>query len=188
MEKNQEDRLEPEIEVIHDPEDYPSSSGYTRIPRPKSSKKWMLIPMILAGVVLLTVGLWVILSSGFISLQKPSETPEFKALQTEVQKLRAETAPVKQEIQTLQEGQKALQEQTTALKNQITVLAQKAENVMKKKPASKVISYKTHQGDTVGLVAKKFHVQPEEIRRWNRLPSKSRLQPSQRIIIYSPVP
>ncbi len=188
MEKIQEDRLEPEIEVIHDPEDYPSSSGYTRIPRPKSSKKWLLIPIILAGVVLLTGGLWMILSAGFISFQKPSETPEFKALQTEVQKLRAETAPVKREIQTLQEGQKALQEQTTALKEQLTVLAQKAETAMKKTPSSKVISYKTHQGDTIGLIAKKFHVQPEEIRRWNRLPSKSRLQPGQNILIYSPIP
>jgi LysM repeat protein len=193
MEKYQEDRLEPEVGVIHEPGDHPSPSGYPKITRPPSKKKGgvVLISIILVGVAFLVMGLWVVISAGFIPFQpfqKQSESPEFKALKEEFQKLRAETDPLKKEIQSLQEGRKTLQEQVTALKDQLTVLARKSEGLGGKKEAPKAIVYKTQKGDTLNSIANKFHVRPEEIRRWNRLPSKGKPQPGQNITIYSPTP
>ncbi len=188
MEKYQEDRLEPEVGVIHEPEDYPSSPGYPKITRPPSKKKGVLVSIILVGVAFLAMGLWMILPAKFIPFQKQSESPEFKALKEEVQKLRAEADPLKKEIQSLQEGQKTLQEQVTALKDQLTVLAKKTEGLGEKKAAPRAILYKTQKGDTLNSIANKFHVRPEEIRRWNRLPSKGKPQPGQNITIYSPTP
>lgn len=188
MENHHEDRLEPEVEVIHEPEAYSSSSGYRGITRPPSSKKWILIPIILIGIVFLAMGLWMVLPTEFSLFKGSAESPEFKTLQAEVQKLRTESDLLKKEIQSLQEAQKALQEQVTALKDQLTVLAKKTETMGEKKPVPRAILYKSQKGDTLNSIAKKFHVHPEEIRRWNRLPLKSQPQPGQKLTIYSSIP
>ena len=188
MEKYQEDRLEPEVGVIHEPEDYPSSPGYPGITSPPSKKRGVLISIILVVVACLAMGLWMVLSAGIIPFQKQTESPEFKALKEEVQKLRTEADPLKKEIQSLQEGRKTLQEQVTALKDQLMVLAKKTESSVEKKAAPKAILYKTQKRDTVGSIANKFHVRPEDIRRWNRLSSKGNPPSGQNITIYSSTP
>lgn len=188
MENHHEDRLEPEVEVIHEPEAYSTSSEYRRNTRPPASKKWMLIPIILIGIVFLAMGLWAVLPTEFSPFREPAESPEFKALKAEVQKIKAESDPLKKEIQSLQEMQKALQDQVTALKGQLTVLAKKPETPADKRPASKAILYKSQKGDSLNSIAKKFQVHPEEIRRWNRLPQKSQPRPGQKLTIYSAIP
>ena len=188
MENHHEERLEPEVEVIHEPEAYSTSSGYQKITRPPSSKKWVLIPSILIGIVFLATGLWIVLPSEFSPFKGPAESPEFNALKAEVQKQKAEADPLKKEIQSLQEAQKGLQEQVTALKGQLTVLAKKTEATAEKKSAPKAILYKSQKGDTLNSIAKKFHVHPEEIRRWNRFALKSQPKPGQKLTIYSTIP
>ncbi len=190
-----EERKEPKVEVAHEPDECSSSSGYQGRTHPASSKKWLFIPIILVGLVVLALGLWMVLPPGFIPTQKQSESPEFKALKEEVQKLKGESSPLKNEIQSLQEGQKglegqvkALQEQATAIKEQLTVLAKKPETHGVKKAAPKATTYKIKKGDTFNSIAQKFHVQPDDIRHWNRLSSKNKPQPGQTITIYSSIP
>ncbi len=184
MEKNREDRIEPEVEVGHEPEQISSSSRHPGVRRPSSMKKLGLVPVFLIGLVILALGLWMFLPPGILSNNKPEESPEVKALKEEVQRLRSEISPLKNDLQALQAEQKALQERLAALKDDLTGLAKKTETQGDKKASPKAIVYKIQKGDTFSSIAKKFQVRPEDIRRWNRLPSKRIPKPGKTITVY----
>ena len=155
----------------------------------------MLVLIVLIGTIGLGFGLWILLQSGMVSGKKQPESPELLALKGEVQKLKGEIDPLKNEIQSLKEELKAFQERTkvlqgqvSALKDQLAGLANKKDSKGYKKPAPKVIIYKIKKGDTLVSVAKKFRVRPDDLRRWNHLPLKGKLNPGQIITIYSPTP
>ena len=195
MEQDREDRKEPEVEVNHEPEEYSSPTGYQGPKRSFALNKWVLVTILLLGTFGLAFGLWMVLQSGVFFSKKQPESPELSALRAEVQKLRVELDPLKNEIQSLKEEQKAFQERTkvlqgqvTALKDQLTVLAKKRDSQGDKKPTPRVIVYKIQKGDTLASIAKKFRVGPDDLRRWNRLPSKGKLKPGQTITVYSPTP
>jgi LysM repeat protein len=195
MEQHGEDRKEPEVEINDESEDYTSPLDYQKPKRTFSLKKWVLFPILLLGTTGLAFGLWMILQSGIFSGKKQPETPELNSLRTEVQKLKGEIASLKNEFQFLKEEQKAIQEwtkvlqgQVTAFKGQLTVLAKKKDSQGDKKPKSKVVVYKIQKGDTLVSIAKKFRVDQDDLRNWNRLPSKGNLKPGQTITIYSPTP
>ena len=193
MEQHGEDRKEPEVEVNHQPEEYSSPTSYQSPRRSFALNKWVLGPILLLGTSGLAFGLWMALQSG-VGKKQP-ESPELSALRTEVQKLRVELDPLKNEIQSLKEEQKAFQERTkviqgqvNALKDQRMVLTKKKDSPGDKKPSPKVIVYKIQKGDTATSIAKKFRVGSDDLRRWNRLPSKGKLKPGQIITVYSPTP
>ncbi len=194
MNEQLEDRKEPKVEINSETEEYfsPSSRGGSR--RSFSFNKRMLVFVVLIGTVGLGFVLWILLSSGMVSSKKQLESPELLALRGEVQKLKGEIDPLKKEIQFLkgeltafQDRTKVLQEQLSALKDQF-VLAAKKDSKGYKKPAPKAVIYKIKKGDTLVSVAKKFRVRPDDLRGWNRLPLKSKLNPGQTITIYSPTP
>jgi LysM repeat protein len=197
MEPHEEDRKEPEVEVNQESDEYSSPSGFKKPKRSFAFKKWLLVPIFILGATLLAFGLWMISQSGVFSGKKQPEIPELNALRTEIQKLKDEIAPLKNEFQFLKEEQKAIQEwtkalqgQVTALKDQqkLTILAKKKDSQGDKKPRPKVIVYKIQKGDTLASIAKKFRVVQDDLRNWNRLPSKGNLKPGQTITIYSPTP
>ncbi|MFH0786372.1 MAG: LysM peptidoglycan-binding domain-containing protein [Pseudomonadota bacterium] len=184
MEKHREDRIEPEVEVGHEPEQLSSSSRHPGGARRSSMKKWGLAPVFLIGLVILALGLWIFLPPGILSVKEPEESPEVKALKEEVQKLRSEISPLKNDLQALQSEQKALQERLAALKDDLTGLAKKTETQGEKKASPKAIVYKIQKGDTLRSIARKFKVRPEDIRHWNRLPSKRIPKPGKTITVY----
>jgi LysM repeat protein len=183
MEKYYQDRIEPEVEVIHAEEHRSSSVKQNEANRWSFLKKRGLIPYSLAGLGILVLGLMV--AAGFFSGKKPEESPEFKALKEEVKKLSAQTDPLKNEIQTLRAEQKVQQEQLTVLKEKVAVLTKKPEGRGTHSAPKKLISYKIKKGDTIQSIAQKYQVQQEDIRRWNHLPPKGRLKPGQKVIIHS---
>lgn len=184
MEKHHEDRIEPEVEVGHEPEQLSSSSRHPGVTRPTSLKKLGLVPIILVGLVILALGLWIFLPPGILSNKQQEGSTEVKALKEEVQKLRSEISPLKNDLQALQTEQKALQERLAALKDDLTGLAKKTEAQGDKKASPKAIVYKIQKGDTLRSIAKKFKVRPEDIRHWNRLPSKRIPSPGKTITVY----
>jgi LysM repeat protein len=184
MDMHREDRLEPEVEVGHEPEQFSSSSRQPGVSQQSFLKKWGLIPTFLVGLVILALGLWMFLPPGMFSNKKQEESPEFKALKEEAKKLRSETSLLKNDIQSLQAEQKAFQEQLAAFKDKITVLAKKSESQDEKKASPRAIVYKIKKGDTLGSIAKKFQVRPEDIRRWNGLSSKSIPKPGKITTVY----
>ena len=195
MEQNREDRKEPEVEVNQESEEYSSPPRFTRPKRSFALNKWVLVPIFLAGIALLASGLWLILPSGWFPSIKQTETPEFIALRTEVQKLKGEVSSLKNELQFLKEEQKSLQEWTKALqgqvanfKDQLTVSAKKKDSQRDKKPKTKVIVYKIQRGETLASIAKKFRVGQDDLKNWNHLPAKGKLKPGQTITIHSPTP
>ncbi|MGA3086137.1 MAG: LysM peptidoglycan-binding domain-containing protein [Thermodesulfobacteriota bacterium] len=196
MENRLEDRKEPLVEVSHIPEGPSFSSGYQpRSTRSLSFNKWVLAPILLLGIAGLAFGLWMVIQSGGFSSKKQTEFPELTTLKGEVQKLKVESDSLKNEIQSLKKGQKAFEEQTkvlqgqvTAMKGQLASLAKKRDAFEDKKPGSKAFVYKIKNGDTLNLIAKKFRVSPDDLRRWNRLPLKGKPQPGQIITIYSSIP
>lgn len=184
MEKHNEDRLEPEVEVEHESEYLSGPSSQMGATRHSPQKKWGVVPIGLVGLVILALGLWIFLPPGFFSDKKQEESLEFITLKDEVLKLRSEISPLKNAIQSLQAEQKGLQEQLTGLKDKLTVLEKKTETQGGRKASPKATLYKIQKGDTVGSIAKKFQVRPEDIRRWNHLPSKGLPKPGKTITIY----
>jgi LysM repeat protein len=195
MEQHGEDRKEPEVEINEEPEEYLSPTKYKKPKRSFAFNKWLLIPILLLGTFGLAFGLWMVLQSSVFSSKKQPEPPELNTLRTEIQKLKGETTSLKNELQFLKEEQKALQEwtkvlqeQVASLKGQQKVLAKKKDSPGEKKPRSKVTVYKIQKGETLASIAKKFRVSQDDLRSWNRLPSKGKLKPGQTITVYSPTP
>jgi membrane-bound lytic murein transglycosylase D len=63
--------------------------------------------------------------------------------------------------------------------------AKKIEKAQEKKPLRKTFVYKIRPGDTLPSLAKKFGVDPEDIRRWNNLSPKAGLEVGHLLTIYS---
>jgi|WetSurMetagenome_2_1015567.scaffolds.fasta_scaffold397713_2 LysM repeat protein len=194
MEPPIEDRMEPEVEIGHEPDEYGSSSGFQRPrpPKPSFLKKLGIGLIVLAVLALLVLGTWVALPPGMFSNKPPGESPEYRAMKAELVKLRGETDLLKKEIQSLQEGQKTAQDQLGSLREQLKVLKEnqaqlekKAESPAVKKKESPAVTYKVKKGDTLKSIARKFQVQPEDIRRWNHLSGKSQPKVGEKITIYS---
>jgi LysM repeat protein len=195
MEGPMEQRKEPEVEVNHDPEDYSPPTRNQESWRSLNLKKWVLVLIFLLGAIGLGFGLWMLIQSEVFSSKKKTEFPELSALRAEVQKMKAEIDPLKNENQSLKVELKALQDrinvfqgQFTTLKDQVTILAKKRDHQGDKKPAPKMLVYKIKKGDTLASIAKKFRVDPDDLRRWNNLPLKGKLNSGQVITIYSPTP
>ena len=195
MEKHGEDRKEPKVEIGNEPEERSFSSAYQGATRPSSIKRWILVPILLLGIVGLAFGLWMILPSGGYLSKKQPESPELITLKAEVLRLKGESDLFKKEIQSLkeelkifQEQAKSFQEQIKALNGQLISLSKKKEPQEDKKPAPKAVVYKIKKGETLASIAKKFRVRPDDLRRWNRLPSKGKLKPGQIITIYFSTP
>jgi LysM repeat protein len=190
-----EEREEPEVEVNSDLEENSSSTGYQKPRRSFISNNWVLTLILLFGAVGFGFGLWILLQSGVFSSKKQPEFPELSVLKAEVQKIKGEIDPLKNEIQALKVELKACQDRIqafqghiTTLKDQVTNLAKKRDPQGDKKRAPKVIVYKIKKGDTLASIAKKFRVFPDDIRHWNNLPDKGKLNSGQVITIYYSTP
>ena len=112
----------------------------------------------------------------------------FRNCKGELATLKNEFQFLKEEQKALREWTKVLQEQIAALKGQQKVLAKKKDSQEDKKPRPKVTVYKIQKGETLASIAKKFRVSQDDLRNWNRLPSKGKLKPGQTITVYSPTP
>jgi LysM repeat protein len=195
MNEQLEDRKEPKVEVNPDGEEYFSPTSYGGPRRSFSLNKRVLASIALFGIVGLGFGLWMLVQSGMISGKTQSESSELLALKGEVQKLKSAIDPLKKEIQSLKEELTGFQDRTrllpgqiSALKDQLNALANKNESRGNKKSAQKVLVYKVLKTDTIVSIAKKFRVRPDDLRRWNHLPLKSKLNPGQIITVYSSTP
>lgn len=186
MEKIGEDRVEPKVEVGFDPGGSACSSGYQKVSPPSALKKWTLaiiLPLVMAG---LTFGLWMTFQSGSssVEIQTQSLSLEIKSLKETVEQQKSEIDLYKKEIQSMQAGLKSLQEQVGTLKEQLAGLAKKKETPKEKNASSKEIIYTVQKGDTLPSIARKFKVKVDELRRWNRLPSKKNPNPGQKITLH----
>jgi LysM repeat protein len=186
MEKFAEERPEPEVEVIHEPQELYSSAKESPTESRGVLKKWGALTRSLVGLGVLGLGVWGISAMGLFSVKKAEESPEFKALKEEVKKLNAQTIPLKNEIQILRNDQKAVQEQLAVLKEKISGLTKKTEGRAEKTNAPPPIHYKIKKGDTIPAIAQKYKVQAEDLKRWNPFLSKGNPKPGKMIIIYSP--
>ena len=189
------DRKEPLVEVNPEGEENFSPRSFRRPRRSFPLIKWVLVPIILIGAFGLGFGLWMILPSGMLPGKKQPEVSELSVFKGEVQQLKSEIDRLKKEIQFMKEEMaafqgrtKILQEQNATLKDQLSVLENKKDLKGNKKPESKKIVYKVRKEDTIDSVANKFRVKPEELRRWNHLSSKIKLNPGQIITIYRLIP
>jgi LysM repeat protein len=196
MMEEMEERKEPEVEVNHEPEEkyIPQSRQEPRRPF-VFHKRLLLFIIFLLGAIGLGFGLWMVVQSGVFSSKKQTDIPELSTFRAEIEKVKGEIDPLKKEIQSLKEEIKVVldrinvfQGQITTLKDQVKISAKKKDPQEDKKPASKVIAYKIKKGDTLASIANKFRVNPDELRRWNNLPVKGKLNPGQVITIYSPIP
>jgi LysM repeat protein len=198
MDPHVEDRIEPVVEIGHEPDEYISSAGFQRPRPPKSSllKKLGIGLIVLAAVALLVLGTWVALPPAMFSNKPPAESPEQGTMKAELIKLRGEADLLKKEVQSLQEGQKKDQDQLAGFKEQLNSLKEhqvQLEKKLDKKPEAPAVkkkephavTYKVKKGDTLNSIARKFQVQPEDIRRWNHLSSKSQPKTGEKITLYS---
>jgi LysM repeat protein len=190
-----EEREEPKVEVNPDLEENSSFSGYQEPRRSFISKKRVLTLILLIGVVGLGFGLWILLQSGMFPSKKQPEIPELSVLRAEVQKIKGEIDPLKNEIQALKVELKACQDRIQVFQGQVTTLKDQVSNFKKKgnpqedkKRAPKVIVYKIKKGDTLASISKKFRVGQDDIRHWNNLPAKGKLNSGQVITIYYSTP
>lgn len=159
------------------------------------SNRWIILPVLVIGIIVLAFGLWMSIKSGPVPGKKQPESPEITTLKAELLKLKGEIGLLKNEMISLREEHKVfedrakvLQGQVTALKDELAGLAKRRDHLGVKKPAPKVINYKITKGDTLASIAKKFRVRPDDLRRWNHLPAKGRLNPGQTLTIHSLTP
>jgi LysM repeat protein len=192
MEDQNEERMEPKVEVFHDLEEYEPPSRSARPFRSIAPPKWIFVIILLVIIGSLGLVTWVVLPPGIFVTKREGESLEQKAFKEEFLKLKSGTDSLKKDIQLLQEGQKGNQEQlkglqgqVKGLQDQITMLISRSEFKNNKKSPSPEVTYRVKRGDDLRSIAKKFHVRPEEIRRWNRF-SKNGLKPGQAITLYPP--
>ena len=201
VESHHEPRIEPEVEIRHEPEEMVSpsvsiSQAHSEIqppfpPQPASFKKWAM-GLVIAGVIGIGfLGSWM---AGFPKsfFNKPDTvSPEQQALKGEVEKLRVDIDLLKKDLQSIKDGQKRADEQVGKLQEEVKtakeheVLSAKKSETPAKKPAHQAVVYKVKKGDTLKSIARKFKVKPEDIQRWNHLPAKAQPKPDQKLTIYS---
>ena len=215
MEKRelQEDRVEPRVEVDSDLEEFEEQRGPDWAVRPVPEKKpitrWVLGPILVAALAALGYAFWLIWGMKPLPSAKPSLPPEIVALRGEVQKLNTDLGGLIKELGDLKAGQKTTAEKLAGLQGQLANLSKKMESApakkiesvpakkiesapgkkiekaQEKKPIRKTFVYKIRPGDTLPSLAKKFGVDPEDIRRWNNLSTKAGLEVGHLLTIYS---
>jgi LysM repeat protein len=207
MEKRelQEDRVEPRVEVDSDLEEFEEPRGPDWAVRPVPEKKpitrWVLGPILVAALVGLGYAFWLIWGMKPLPSSKPSLPPEIVALRGEVQKLNTDLGGLVKDLGDLKVEQKSTAEKLAGLQGQLANLSRKMESApakkiesapgkkiekaQEKKPLRKTFVYKIRPGDTLPSVAKKFGVDPEDIRRWNNLSAKAGLEVGHLLTIYS---
>ncbi len=215
MEKRelQEDRVEPRVEVDSDLEEFEEQRGPDWAVRPVPEKKpitrWVLGPILVAALVGLGYAFWLIWGMKPLPSAKPSPPPEIVALRGEVQKLNTDLGGLIKELGDLKAEQKSTAEKLAGLQGQLANLSKKMESApakkiesvpakkiesaprkkiekaQEKKPIHKTFVYKIRPGDTLPSLAKKFGVDPEDIRRWNNLSTKAGLEVGHLLTIYS---
>ena len=127
-----------------------------------------------------------------VTSAKPSVSSEIVVLKGELQKLTTDLNGLRRELGDVRTEQKTTAERLAGLQGQWAQLSKKMESVpakkvekpQDKKPARKTFVYKTRPGDTLPSVARKFGVDPEEIRHWNNLTPKAGLQVGQLLTIH----
>lgn len=196
-----EARPEPRVEVEADLEEFEERRvpdwAARAVPEKKPITRWVLGLILVAALAALGYAFWLIWGMKPVTQSKPSVSSEIVALKGEIQKLTTDLNGLRKELGDLKTEQKTTAERVTGLQGQWANLSKKmesvpAKNVEKvqvkkaqvKKPARKTFVYKIQPGDTVPSVARKFGVDPEEIRRWNNLTPKAGLQVGQLLTIY----
>jgi len=200
-----EDRVEPRVEVDPDLEEFEeqrSSDWAVRpVPEKKPITRWVLGPILVAALAALGYAFWLIWGMKPLPSAKPSVPPEIVALRGEVQKLNTDLGGLIKDLGDLKSEQKTTAEKLVGLQGQLANLskkmeaaqarkiesapAKKVENAQEKKPVRKTFVYKIRPGDTLPSLAKKFGVDPEDIRRWNNLSPKAGLEVGHLLTIYS---
>jgi LysM repeat protein len=208
-----EDRVEPRVEVDPDLEEFEEQRGPDWRARPVQEKKpitrWVLGPILVAALAALGYAFWLIWGMKPLPSAKPSVPPEIVALRGEVQKLNTELRGLTKDLGDLKAEQKTTAQKLAGLQGQWanwskkmessapkkiesppakkieSAPAQKIEKAREKKPARKTFVYKIRPGDTLPSLAKKFGVDPEDIRRWNNLSPKAGLEVGQLLTINS---
>ena len=191
MEHSDKERMEPIVDVAHEPEEHPPLSGYQRTQQSSSLKKWGLGLILFVMLGSLAFGVWMIFPTS--RLQNKNQTsPQVSKIETgEIPEAKQEIITLKNEIQPLREGQKAiqeqikeLQEQVKSIKDKITALEKKNEPKVEKKAPAKAVWVRVKRNETLDSIAKKFNVSPDDIRKWNKIPSKKSLKPGQKLILH----
>ena len=200
-----EDRVEPRVEVDSDLEEFEEQRGSDWAVRPVPEKKpitrWVLGPILVAALAALGYAFWLIWGMKPLPSAKPPVPPEIVALRGEVQKLNTELGGLIKDLGDLKAEQKTTAEKLVGLQGQLanwskkmeaaqarkieSAPAKKVENAQEKKPVRKTFVYKIRPGDTLPSLAKKFGVDPEDIRRWNNLSPKAGLEVGHLLTIYS---
>ena len=200
-----EDRVEPRVEVDPDLEEFEEQRGPDWAVRPVPEKKpitrWVLGPILVAALAALGYAFWLIWGMKPLPSAKPSLPSEIVALRGEVQKLNTDLGGLTKELGDLKAEQKTTAEKLAGLQGQLANLSKKMESApakkiesapgkkiekaQEKKPVRKTFVYKIRPGDTLPSLAKKFGVDPEDIRRWNNLSPKAGLEVGHLLTIYS---
>jgi len=200
-----EDRVEPRVEVDPDLEEFEERRGpdwaVRPVPERKPITRWVLGPILVAALAALGYAFWLIWGMKPLPSAKPSVPPEMVALRGEVQKLKTDFGGLIKDLGDLKAEQKNTTEKLAGLQGQLanwskkmeaaqarkieSAPAKKAENAQEKKPVRKTFVYKIRPGDTLPSLAKKFGVDPEDIRRWNNLSPKAGLEVGHLLTIYS---
>jgi LysM repeat protein len=206
MEKKElpEERVEPRVEVDPDLEEFEEQHGPDWAVRPGPEKKpitrWVLGPILVAALAALGYAFWLIWGMPPLPSAKPSVPQEIVALRGEVQKLNTDLGGLVKALDDLKAEQKTTAEKLAGFQGQLanwskkmesaparkieaspakkieSAPAKKVENAQEKKPVRKTFVYKIRPGDTLPSLAKKFGVDPEDIRRWNNLSPKAGLE------------
>jgi len=177
-----EERPEPRIEVV--PEEPKSGPDPMKPAGTQPKKRWIWLGGGLSLVLLLVAAYWAFWQRGPAVKEKTPELAQLQGLQGQVQKLERDWNQLRKEMDFLQGEQKGLSDQMKALKDQVAAFHAKTERPPEKKEAPKAISYKVKKGDTLQTIAKRFQVQPEDIRKWNRLGTKGELRPGKMLTLY----
>jgi LysM repeat protein len=192
-----EDRVEPRVEVDSDLEEFEEQRGSDWAVRPVPEKKpitrWVLGPILVAALAALGYAFWLIWGMKPLPSAKPSVPPEIVALRGEVQKLNTDLGGLIKDLSDLKAEQKTTAEKLAGFQGQLanwskkmeSAPAKKVENAQDKKPVRKTFVYKIRPGDTLPSLAKRFGVDPEDIRRWNNLSPKAGLEVGHLLTIYS---
>lgn len=215
MEKKEppEDRVEPRVEVDPDLEEFEEQRGPDWAVRPAPEKKpitrWVFGPILLAALVALVYAFWLIWGMKPLPSAKPSVPSEIVALKGEVQKLNTDIGGLMKDLGDLKAEQKTTAERLAGLQGQLANLSKKieaaqarktepapakriekapekkTEKAQEKKPVRKTFVYKIRPHDTLPSLAKKFGVDPDDIRRWNDLSPKAGLEVGHLLTIHS---
>ena len=200
-----EDRVEPRVEVDPDLKEFEEQRGpdwaVRPVPERKPITRWVLGPILVAALAALGYAFWLIWGMKPLPSAKPSAPPEMVALRGEVQKLNTDLGGLIKDLSDLKAEQKTPAEKLAGLQGQLanwskkmesaqarkieSAPAKKTENAQEKKPVRKTFVYKIRPGDTLPSLAKRFGVDPEDIRRWNNLSPKAGLEVGHLLTIYS---